>query len=57
MKRRSGFTLIEVLVALAIFGIMSTLAYMSLAQTLDKFETAVDRTLAKLSRERVKGMA
>ena len=35
MKRLSGFTLIEVLVALAIFGIMSALAYMSLAQTLN----------------------
>jgi len=39
MNRRfcNGFTLIEVLVAMAIFGVMTTLAYMSLGQT---FESA-----------------
>jgi len=39
MNRRlsDGFTLIEVLVAMAIFGVMTTLAYMSLGQT---FESA-----------------
>ncbi|MBT8087394.1 MAG: type II secretion system minor pseudopilin GspJ [Gammaproteobacteria bacterium] len=31
---RRGFTLIEVLVALAVFGVLSLLAYMSLSQTL-----------------------
>ena len=36
MKRASsrGFTLIEVMVAMAIFGVMTVLAYMSLGQTL-----------------------
>ena len=37
MKRRAlaeGFTLIEVLVALAVFGVLSMMAYMSLGQTL-----------------------
>ncbi len=31
---RRGFTLIEILVALAVFGVLSLLAYMSLSQTL-----------------------
>ena len=31
---RQGFTLIEVLVAMAVFGVLSLLAYMSLSQTL-----------------------
>ncbi len=46
MRRRSGFTLIEVLVALAVFGVLSVLAYMSLAQTLansDMLTTRMDR--------------
>jgi general secretion pathway protein J len=32
--RNSGFTLIEVLVALAVFGVLSVVAYMALGQTL-----------------------
>ncbi len=46
MRPRSGFTLIEVLVALAVFGVLSVLAYMSLAQTLansDMLTTRMDR--------------
>ena len=33
-RRVSGFTLIEVLVALAVFGVLSVVAYMALGQTL-----------------------
>lgn len=33
-RARQGFTLIEVLVAMAVFGVLSVLAYMSLGQTL-----------------------
>lgn len=33
-RRQSGFTLIEVLVAMAIFGVLTLLAYMSLDQTM-----------------------
>jgi len=60
MRRQSAFTLIEVLVALAIFGIMSALAYMTLAQTLDNSGLlsermdrlqAVQRTMNYLSTE------
>lgn len=60
MKRQSAFTLIEVLVALAIFGIMSALAYLSLAQTLDNSAMlgermdrlqAIQRTMTTLSTE------
>lgn len=41
--RASGFTLIEVLVALAIFAVLSTLAYAVLGQTLDSVEFLNDR--------------
>lgn len=44
--RPQGFTLIEVLVALAVFGVMSLLAYMTLGQTLansDMLTTRMDR--------------
>jgi len=44
--RQRGFTLIEVLVALAIFGVLSLLAYMSLGQTLanaDMLSSRMDR--------------
>lgn len=60
MKRQPGFTLIEVLVALAIFGVMSALAYMSLAQTLNNAGMlsermnrlqAIQRTMTYLSSE------
>lgn len=60
MRKRSGFTLIEVLVALAVFGVLSALAYMSLAQTLansdmltvrmDRLQS-VQRTMSFLSSE------
>jgi general secretion pathway protein J len=43
MRRRGGFTLIEVLVALAVFGILSALAYMTLAQMLDNSEMLNER--------------
>ena len=41
--RSSGFTLIEVLVALAVFGIMSILAYQSLGQSFTNSELLADR--------------
>ncbi len=44
MRRRvSGFTLIEVLVALAIFGVMSMLAYSALGSTLSNADYLTDR--------------
>ena len=60
MRRQSAFTLIEVLVAMAIFGVMSALAYMTLAQTLNNAEMlgermdrlqAIQRTMTALSTE------
>lgn len=57
---RNGFTLIEVLVALAVFGVLSVLAYMSLAQTLSNSEMlsarmdrlqSIQRTMTYLSTE------
>lgn len=39
----SGFTLIEVLVALAVFGVMSLLAYTALGQTLSNADLLTDR--------------
>lgn len=42
MKSR-GFTLIEVLVAVAIFGVVSVLAYQAIAQTLSNAELLGDR--------------
>lgn len=57
---RSGFTLIEVLVAMAIFGVMSILAYQALGQTffnadelgqrMDRLQ-AVQRTMRLLGRD------
>jgi general secretion pathway protein J len=45
MMRRSdkAFTLIEVLVALAIFGVLSVIAYMALGQTLSNADLLTDR--------------
>jgi general secretion pathway protein J len=45
-SRLQGFTLIEVLVAMAIFGVMTVLAYMSLGQTLAN----VDLLTARMDR-------
>lgn len=59
-SRQSGFTLIEVLVAMAIFGVLSALAYMTLGQTLSNSEMltermdrlqAIQRTMSYLSTE------
>jgi general secretion pathway protein J len=49
MNRSRGFTLIEVLVAMAIFGVMSVLAYGALGQSLNNAEMLnerMDRTRA-----------
>lgn len=43
MNRPRGFTLIEVLVALAVFGVLSALAYMTLGQTLSNSDLLTDR--------------
>ena len=62
MKRhwQSGFTLIEVLVAMAIFAVLSALAYMTLGQTLSNSDMltermdrlqSVQRTMSLLSTE------
>lgn len=57
---RNGFTLIEVLVALAVFGVLSLLAYMSLGQTLSNADMlsermdrlqSIQRTISYLSSE------
>lgn len=42
-RRSHGFTLIEVLVAMAIFGVLTILAYMALAQTLASAEMLTER--------------
>jgi len=42
-RRKSGFTLIEVLVAMAIFGVLSMLAYMTLGQTLANADMLTER--------------
>ncbi len=59
-QRKSGFTLIEVLVAMAIFGVMSILAYQALGQTffnadelgqrMDRLQ-AIQRTMRLLGRD------
>lgn len=43
MRRDSGFTLIEILVALAVFGVMAALAYSALAQTLANADMLTER--------------
>ena len=40
---RNGFTLIEVLVALAVFGVLSVMAYMALGQTLSNADMLSER--------------
>ncbi len=42
-RRRNGFTLIEVLVALAVFGVLSVMAYMALGQTLSNADMLGER--------------
>jgi general secretion pathway protein J len=42
-RRRNGFTLIEVLVALAVFGVLSVVAYMALGQTLSNADLLGER--------------
>lgn len=64
-RRDKGFTLIEVMVALAVFGVMSLLAYMSLGQTLanadmltermDRLQS-VQRTVSYLSNELIQSV-
>jgi general secretion pathway protein J len=60
LLRQSGFTLIEVLVALMVFGVLSLLAYMSLGQTLSNADMlsermdrlqSIQRTISYLSSE------
>lgn len=61
-SRQSAFTLIEVLVAMAVFGVLSALAYMTLGQTLNNSDMltermdrlqAVQRTMSYLSTDLV----
>ena len=42
-RPRNGFTLIEVLVALAVFGVLSVMAYMGLGQTLSNADLLGER--------------
>jgi general secretion pathway protein J len=42
-RRTAGFTLIEVLVAVAIFGVLTTLSVMTISQTLSSIEFLSDR--------------
>jgi general secretion pathway protein J len=42
-SRQAGFTLIEVLVAMAVFGVLTTLAYMTLGQTLSNSDMLTER--------------
>ena len=60
LRRTAGFTLIEVLVAMSIFAVLTTLAYMSLGQTLSNAEIlsarmdrlqAIQRTMRYLSND------
>ena len=60
MRRERAFTLIEVLVALAVFGVLSAMAYMTLGQTLSNSDMltermdrlqAIQRTVSYLSNE------
>ncbi len=43
MRRAKGFTLIEVLVSMAVFAVMTILAYMSLGQTLSNADMLTER--------------
>ncbi len=60
MKRTGGFTLIEVMVSLAVFGVLTALAYLSLGQTLANSDLltvrmerlqSIQRTMTYLSGE------
>jgi general secretion pathway protein J len=60
LARQRAFTLIEVLVALAVFGVLSLLAYMSLGQTLVNSDMlsermnrlqAIQKTMSRVSSE------
>ena len=42
-RLHNGFTLIEVLVALAVFGVLSVMAYMALGQTLSNADMLGER--------------
>ena len=42
-QRQRAFTLIEVLVALAVFGVLSVMAYMALGQTLSNADLLTER--------------
>ncbi|MEM9690752.1 MAG: prepilin-type N-terminal cleavage/methylation domain-containing protein, partial [Pseudomonadota bacterium] len=42
-RSQQGFTLIEVLVALAVFGVMTVLAYSALGQTLSNADLLTER--------------
>jgi len=42
-RKENGFTLIEVLVAMAVFGVLTILAYMALGQTLANAEMLTER--------------
>lgn len=59
-RRQNGFTLVEVFVALVVFGVLAILSYMSLGQTLSNADMltvrmerlqAVQRTISYLSTE------
>jgi general secretion pathway protein J len=60
LRRTAGFTLIEVLVAMAIFGVLTLLAYMAIGQTLSNADMltsrmdrlqAIQRTMRYLSND------
>ena len=66
LRRRQGFTLIEVLVALAVFGVMSMLASSALGSPLahadyltDRMDRlqSIQRTMRYLSSDRIQSAA
>ena len=50
MRHAKGFTLIEVLVSMAVFAVMTILAYMSLGQTLVNAEILAHGSIQLVSR-------